>query len=116
METDRSAGGHNGKMEIGEEYRGDITIVEIKGRIDINSANSLGERLTALIHPCNWTEEDRLTLIRWKRHVAVFYGCAALLIVGIIVLTKASSPTSNQPSHLQAARSNPGADLSGKAQ
>ena len=49
VETYRSAGGHNGKMEIGEEYRGDITIVEIKGRIDIDAASSLGERLTALI-------------------------------------------------------------------
>jgi|SRR6516165_8119047 hypothetical protein len=103
-------------MQIGQEHRGDITIVEIRGRIDINAANSLGKRLTALIHPCNWTEEDRLTLARWRRHVAVFYGCAALLIVVIIVLTKASSPASDQPSHLQAARSNPGADLSGKAQ
>jgi anti-sigma B factor antagonist len=49
VETYRSAGGHNGKMEIGEEHRGDITIVEIRGRIDINAAISLGERLTALI-------------------------------------------------------------------
>ena len=49
VETYPSAGGHNGKMEIGEEHRGDITIVEIRGRIDINAAISLGERLTALI-------------------------------------------------------------------
>ena len=49
VEPYRSAGGYNGKMEIGEEHRGDITIVEIRGRIDINAANFLGERLTALI-------------------------------------------------------------------
>ena len=36
-------------MQIGQEHRGDITIVEIRGRIDINAAISLGERLTALI-------------------------------------------------------------------
>jgi anti-sigma B factor antagonist len=36
-------------MEIGEEHRGDITIVEIKGRIDTNTVRSLGERLTTLI-------------------------------------------------------------------
>jgi hypothetical protein len=40
--------GRREKMEIGEEHRGDITIVEIKGRIDTNTASSLGERLTAL--------------------------------------------------------------------
>jgi hypothetical protein len=48
--------------------------------------------------------------------VAVFYGCAALLIFGIIVLTKVSSPAPDQASRLQAARGNSGADLSGKAQ
>jgi anti-sigma B factor antagonist len=41
--------GRREKMEIGEEHRGNITIVEIKGRIDTNTASSLGERLTALI-------------------------------------------------------------------
>jgi hypothetical protein len=30
-------------MEIGQEHTGDITIVEIKGRIDSNSARSLGD-------------------------------------------------------------------------
>jgi hypothetical protein len=28
----------------------------------------------------NWTKEDRLMWVRWRRHIAVFYGCAALLI------------------------------------
>ena len=65
---------------------------------------------------CNWTEEDRLTWFRWRRHMAVFYGCAALLIFGIIVLTKPSSPAPDQASRLQTARGNPGVDLSGKAQ
>jgi hypothetical protein len=48
--------------------------------------------------------------------MAVFYGCAALLIFGIIVLTKPSSPAPDQARGLQAARGNPGANLSGKAQ
>jgi predicted small integral membrane protein len=64
----------------------------------------------------NWTEEDRLTWVSWRRRMAVFYGCAALLIFGIIVLTKPSSPTPDQASSSLAARGNPGADLSGKAQ
>jgi hypothetical protein len=48
--------------------------------------------------------------------VAVFYGCVAFLILGIIVLTKLSSPAPDEARGLQAARGNPGADLSGKAQ
>jgi predicted small integral membrane protein len=62
----------------------------------------------------NWTEEDRLVWVRWRRHMAVFYGCAALLIFGIIVLTKASSPTPDKATSLQTARGS--ADLSGRAQ
>jgi predicted small integral membrane protein len=65
---------------------------------------------------CNWTEENRLTWVRWRRYVALFYGCAVLLSFGIIVLTKLSSSTPDQASGLQAARGNPGGDLSVKAQ
>ena len=36
-------------MEIGEEHKGDITIVEIKGRIDSKTARPLGDKLTDLI-------------------------------------------------------------------
>ena len=64
----------------------------------------------------DWTKEDRLIWVRWRRHIAVFYGCAALLIFGFIILTKASSPVPDQASRSQAARVNPGADLLGKAQ
>jgi hypothetical protein len=35
--------------------------------------------------------------------MTVFYGCALLLIFGIIELTKPSTPTSGQASRLQAA-------------
>ena len=64
----------------------------------------------------NWTEEDRLMWVRWRRLMAVFYGCALLLIFGIIELTKPSTPTSGQASRLQAAHGDLGVDLSGKAQ
>ena len=37
---------------------------------------------------CNWTEEDRLTCARWRRGMAVLYGCVAFLVFGLIVLTK----------------------------
>ena len=36
-------------MDIGEEHKGDITIVEIKGRIDSSTARPLGDKLTELI-------------------------------------------------------------------
>jgi anti-sigma B factor antagonist len=36
-------------MEITEQHTGKITIVEIKGRIDINTAKAFAERLTSLI-------------------------------------------------------------------
>jgi len=50
------------------------------------------------------------------RGMAAFYGCITLLIFGIIVFTKVSSPVPDQAGRLQAARGNSGADLSGKAQ
>ena len=37
-------------MEIAEQQAGEITIVEIKGRIDSNTAKAFGERLTSLIN------------------------------------------------------------------
>jgi anti-sigma B factor antagonist len=36
-------------MEISEENKGDVTIVEIEGRIDSNSAKTFGDKLTNLI-------------------------------------------------------------------
>ena len=36
-------------MEIAEQHTGEITVVEIKGRIDSNTAKVFGERLTGLI-------------------------------------------------------------------
>ena len=37
-------------MEIAEQQAGEITIVEVKGRIDSNTAKAFGERLTGLIN------------------------------------------------------------------
>ena len=36
-------------MEIAEQQTGDVTVVEVKGRIDSNSAKAFGDRLSALI-------------------------------------------------------------------
>jgi anti-sigma B factor antagonist len=36
-------------MEIAEQHSGEVTIVEVKGRIDSNTAKALDERLTNLI-------------------------------------------------------------------
>ena len=36
-------------MEIAEQRAGEITVVEVKGRIDSNTAKAFGERLTGLI-------------------------------------------------------------------
>lgn len=36
-------------MEIAEQHAGDVTIVEIKGRIDSNTAKTFGDKLTSLI-------------------------------------------------------------------
>ena len=36
-------------MEMAEQQAGDVTVVEVKGRIDSNSAKAFGDRLSALI-------------------------------------------------------------------
>ena len=32
----------------------------------------------------NWTDEDRLTIRKWKRSIAIFYGLIGLLVVGFV--------------------------------
>ena len=44
----------------------------------------------------NWTEEDQHTYVKWRRRMAVFYGCMALLVFGLIALTKPSSVPPNE--------------------
>jgi hypothetical protein len=46
---------------------------------------------------CDWTEEDRLTRARWMRGMAIWYGCIALLVLGVIALTKPSSVAPDEP-------------------
>ena len=36
-------------MEMAEDRAGEVTVVEVKGRIDSNTAKAFGERLTGLI-------------------------------------------------------------------
>jgi hypothetical protein len=50
---------------------------------------------------CNWTEEDRRTSAQWVRGMAVFYTCIALLVLGVIALTKPSSVAPNEPGDRQ---------------
>jgi hypothetical protein len=45
---------------------------------------------------CSWTGEDRSTYAKWVRVTAVFYGCMALLVLGIIALTKPSGVVPNE--------------------
>ena len=39
----------------------------------------------------NWTEEDRLTCAKWRRGVAIFYGCMAFIVLGLIALSQSSN-------------------------
>jgi hypothetical protein len=69
---------------------------------------------------CNWTGEDRRTYAKWRCGMAVFYGCMALLIFGVIALTKSSNVASNEtrdqqiwPDGQHGDRMNRNADVSG---
>jgi hypothetical protein len=51
---------------------------------------------------CNCTEEDdRRTRAKWMCTIPIFYGCMALLVFGLVVLTKASSVAPNETAHRQ---------------
>jgi anti-sigma B factor antagonist len=65
-------------MEIAEQQTGEITIVEVKGRIDSNSAKALGETLTGLIRA------GRARLVVDLRNIIYISsaGFRALLIAG----------------------------------
>ena len=45
---------------------------------------------------CDLTEEERLTCVKWRRGMAIFYGCAALFVFGLLVLTKPPSVALNE--------------------
>ena len=65
-------------MEIAEQQTGEITIVEVKGRIDSNTAIAFGERLTGLI------KAGRARLVVDLKHIIYISsaGFRALLIAG----------------------------------
>jgi hypothetical protein len=50
---------------------------------------------------CNWTEEDRRTYAQWARGMTLYYTCIALLVLGVIALTKPSSIAPNEPADRQ---------------
>jgi anti-sigma B factor antagonist len=65
-------------MEIVEEHAGEITVVEVKGRIDSNTAKAFGERLTSLI------KSGRPRLLVDLKHIIYISsaGFRALLVAG----------------------------------
>jgi anti-sigma B factor antagonist len=65
-------------MEIAEQHTGEITIVEVKGRIDSNTAKVFGERLTNLV------KTGRKRLVVDLKHIIYISsaGFRALLVAG----------------------------------
>jgi anti-anti-sigma factor len=65
-------------MEIAEQHAGEITIVEVKGRIDSNTATAFGERLASLI------KAGRARLVVDLRHIIYISsaGFRMLLVAG----------------------------------
>jgi len=65
-------------MDIAEQQAGEITIVEVKGRIDSNTAKAFGERLTSLIN----TGRGRLVVDLKQIIYISSAGFRALLVAG----------------------------------
>jgi anti-sigma B factor antagonist len=65
-------------MEIAEQQAGEITIVEVKGRIDSNTAKAFGERLKSLIS----TGRGRLVVDLKQIIYISSAGFRALLVAG----------------------------------
>ena len=65
-------------MEIAEQQAGEITVVEVKGRIDSNTAKAFGERLTGLI------KDGRTRLVVDLKQIIYISsaGFRALLVAG----------------------------------
>jgi anti-sigma B factor antagonist len=65
-------------MEIAEQRTGEITIIEVKGRIDSNTAKAFGERLAGLL------KAGRARLVVDLKHIVYISsaGFRALLIAG----------------------------------
>jgi len=65
-------------MDIAEQQAGEITIVEVRGRIDSNTAKAFGERLTGLIN----TGRGRLVVDLKQIIYISSAGFRALLVAG----------------------------------
>jgi hypothetical protein len=85
------------------------------GRSQATEIEHMGRSLS-----CSWTGEDRRTYAKWWRAIAVFYGCMALLVLGIIALTKPSHVVPNEAgdrqtwsARLQGEQLNRNADVAG---
>jgi anti-sigma B factor antagonist len=65
-------------MEIAEQQAGNVTIVEVKGRIDSNTAKAFGERLASLI------KAGRVQLVVDLKNIIYISsaGFRALLVAG----------------------------------
>jgi len=65
-------------MDFAEQHAGDITIVEVKGRIDSNTAKPFGEKLDGLIR------SGRARLVIDLKHIVYISsaGFRALLLAG----------------------------------
>jgi anti-sigma B factor antagonist len=65
-------------MEIAEQLAGEITVVEVKGRIDSNTAKTFGDRLTGLI------KDGRMRLVVDLKQIIYISsaGFRALLLAG----------------------------------
>ena len=68
-------------MDIAEQQVGEITIVEVKGRIDSNTAKAFGERLTKLIN----ASRGRLVVDLKQIIYISSAGFRALLVAGRLV-------------------------------
>jgi anti-sigma B factor antagonist len=70
-------------INIAEEQRGDITIIDVDGRVDSNTAKSFEERLTALFK----AGRNRV-VVDFKKIVYISSaGCRALLVAGHLAET-----------------------------
>jgi anti-sigma B factor antagonist len=65
-------------MEIAEHQAGEITVLEVKGRIDSNTAKAFGDRLTGLI------KDGRMRLVIDLKQIMYISsaGFRALLLAG----------------------------------
>jgi anti-sigma B factor antagonist len=70
-------------IEIAEEHKGNVTIVDVGGRVDSNTAKPFEEKLTGLFK----TGHNRV-VVDFKRIIYISSaGCRALLVAGHVAET-----------------------------